>query len=79
MSTILLPTTALDSRFPLSLNSLYNYRCTGRVDWLVRRRQFLWINVRKFNQWAAQEGKAFRLDESHPMAIELAEGERGTR
>lgn len=76
--SIHLPTTALDSRFPLSLATLYNYKSTGRVDWLTRRAGLLWLNVPRFNAWAAGEGKQFRLDPEHPMAIELEE-EDGAR
>jgi len=76
--SIHLPTTALDSRFPLSISTLYNYRSTGRVDWLSKRGRFLWLDVPRFNSWAAGKGKQFRLDPEHPMAVELGE-EGGAR
>lgn len=76
--SLYLPSTALDSRFPLSLATMYNYKSTGRVDWLIRRGRLLWLDVFGFNSWAASEGKQFRLDPEHPMAIELGE-EGGAR
>lgn len=71
MSNLFVPSTALDSRFPLGVQTLYNYKSTGRVDWLIRRGQLLWINIRGYNTWAHAQGKAHRLLENHPQAVAL--------
>lgn len=71
MSTVYLPSTALDSSFPLTVATLYNYKSVGRVDWMIRRGRILWLNIAGFNAWAQQEGKAFRLPIDHPQAVEL--------
>lgn len=74
MSRTVIPTSALDSDFPLDQRTLYNYKSSGRVDWLERRGRLLWIDVQGFNEWAERQGKKFRLPVDHPWAVKMEGG-----
>lgn len=54
-------TTALDSSFPYSMNSLYVGKSRGLYPWLERRGRYLWIDTEAFNTWAEQRGIRFRF------------------
>lgn len=71
----LISSQALDKDFPLSPGSL----CKAKYRVFTRREgpdghkgRFIWLDILKFNAWAASKGYKYRLSVDHPLAVEVA-------
>jgi hypothetical protein len=66
--TRLIPTSALDSRFPFASSTLHSGKSRGRYPWLTRhgpdghRGRILWILVDDFNQFCRDRGIKYQLE-----------------
>lgn len=65
MSLVPLPTVQAD--LPFSIASIYSGFARGRYPWLQKhgpdehRGRMLWVDVNKYNEWAANRGQVKRL------------------